>query len=211
MDPRVPESPVPSPGSPVPDPQSRPTPLTPFSTVGPFFRLLVRHRTEDTDTLVTEGTRGRRITIEGRLLDGNGAPIDDGLIEIWQADADGRYRHPDDPRSASIDAAFGGFGRVATGPPGQFTFHTIKPGAVAGPDGRAQAPHILLGVMARGIMSRCWTRIYFEDEPANADDAVLQHVPEARRATLIAKATGEGRYRFDIVIQGEGETVFFEA
>jgi protocatechuate 3,4-dioxygenase alpha subunit len=185
--------------------------LTPFSTVGPFFRLLVRHRTEDTDTLVTEGTRGRRITIEGRLLDGNGAPIDDGLIEIWQADADGHYRHPEDPRHESTDATFGGFGRVATGPPGQFTFHTIKPGAVAGPGGRPQAPHILLGVMARGIMSRCWTRIYFDDEPGNAGDAVLQHVPEDRRATLLARSIGDNRYRFDIVIQGEGETVFFEA
>jgi protocatechuate 3,4-dioxygenase alpha subunit len=213
MEPRVPdpESPVSRPESRIPNPESRLPPLTPFSTVGPFFRLLVRHRTEDTDTLVTEATHGRRISIEGRLLDGNGAPIDDGLIEIWQADADGRYRHPEDPHRESADAAFGGFGRVATGPPGQFTFHTVKPGAVAGPGGRLQAPHILLGVMARGIMSRCWTRIYFDDEPANADDAVLQLVPEHRRATLIARSIGEGLYRVDIVVQGEGETVFFEA
>jgi protocatechuate 3,4-dioxygenase alpha subunit len=185
--------------------------LTPFSTVGPFFKLLVRHRREDADTLVTDATRGQRITIDGILLDGAGAPIDDGLIEIWQADASGRFHHPDDPRAASADPAFLVFGRAATGPPGTFTFYTVKPGAVPGPDGRPQAPHILVGVMARGIMSRCWTRIYFDDEPANAQDAILQRVPEERRGTLIARSTGEGRYRFEIVIQGPGETVFFDA
>src|SRR5687768_1712057 len=168
------------------------SPLTPFSTVGPFFRLLVRHRSEGTDTLVTDATRGRRITVEGLLLDGAGTPIDDGLIEIWQADADGCYHHPEDPRAQSADPAFAGFGRAATGTTGAFAFHTIRPGGVPGPDGRDQAPHILVSVMARGIMSRCWTRIYFDDEPANGQDAVLRLVPEERRGTLIARSTGEG-------------------
>jgi protocatechuate 3,4-dioxygenase, alpha subunit len=185
--------------------------LTPFSTVGPFFKLLVRHQADGVATLVTETTRGQRITIEGRLLDGARTPIDDGLIEIWQADADGRYHHAEDPHAAAADPAFAGFGRVATGSPGTFAFHTIKPGRVPGPGGRLQAPHILVGVMARGIMSRCWTRLYFDDEPANADDTVLERVPERRRGTLIARSAGDGRYQFDIVIQGEGETVFFDA
>jgi protocatechuate 3,4-dioxygenase alpha subunit len=185
--------------------------LTPFSTVGPFFKLLVRDRPEGVDTLTTAATRGERITITGTLLDGAAAPVDDGLIEIWQADADGHYAHPEDARAGQCDPAFAGFGRVATGRPGTFTFHTIKPGRVPGPDGRLQAPHILVSVMARGIMSRCWTRIYFEDEPANADDVVLRQVPDARRSTLLARSIGRGEYRFDIVIQGEQETVFFEA
>lgn len=185
--------------------------LTPFSTVGPFFKLLVRDRPEGTDCLVTEATRGQRITIEGTLLDGAGAPIDDGLVEIWQADAEGHYPHPEDDGRESADPAFGGFGRAATGPDGTFTFRTIKPGRVPSPDGGLQAPHVLVSVMARGIMSRCWTRLYFEDEAGNADDPVLRLVPDERRSTLIARSVGGGRYRFDIIIQGERETVFFDA
>lgn len=185
--------------------------LTPFSTVGPFFKLLVRDRPEGMDTLTTAATRGERISVTGTLLDGAATPVDDGLIEIWQADAGGRYAHAKDARASECDPAFGGFGRVATGRPGTFTFHTIRPGRVAGPDGRLQAPHILVSVMARGIMSRCWTRMYFEDDPANAEDVVLQQVPDARRSTLLARSIAPGQYRFDIVIQGERETVFFEA
>lgn len=185
--------------------------LTPFSTVGPFFKLLVRDRAEGTDCLVTAATRGNRITIEGTLRDGAGAPIDDGLVEIWQADAEGRFHHPEDFQEAVADPAFDGFGRAATGQDGAFTFQTIKPGRVPGPDGAPQAPHVLVSVMARGIMSRCWTRLYFEDEPANAEDAVLQIVPPERRETLLARRVAEGRYRFDIVVQGNGETVFFDA
>lgn len=167
--------------------------LTPFSTVGPFFKLLVRDRTEGTDDLLKDGRAGTPITISGSLRDGNGAPVNDGLIEIWQADAGGRY------------SADWGFGRAATGAPGMFSFRTIKPGSVDG-----QAPHILVGVMARGIMSRCWTRLYFEGEPLNTTDPILQLVPADRRGTLIARRTDEG-YRFDIVLQGERETVFFDA
>lgn len=185
--------------------------LTPFSTVGPFFRLLVRDRQdESTDTLTTAGTRGTRITIAGTLLDGAGKPIDDGLIEIWQADAEGRYPEQSDAQPGDAER-FVGFGRAATGPPGTFTFHTIKPGRVPGPDGRLQAPHILVGVMARGIMSRCWTRLYFDDEAANAEDGILARVSQERRGTLIATTTAPGVYRFDIIVQGGNETVFFDA
>lgn len=187
--------------------------LTPFSTVGPFFRLLVRDRQDESvDTLTAAATPGTRITITGTLLDGAGKPIDDGLVEIWQADAEGRYPEPEDAGAAPDGAErFVGFGRAATGPPGTFAFHTIKPGRVPGPDGRPQAPHILVGVMARGIMSRCWTRLYFDDEPSNAEDTVLARVPQERRATLIAKTVAPGVYRFDIVVQGGGETVFLDA
>ena len=185
--------------------------LTPFSTVGPFFKLLVRDQPPGEAMLITPATRGRRITIEGRLLDGAGAPIDDGLIELWQADAAGRFHHPDDPHGESADPAFTGFGRVATGAPGTFAFHTIKPGPVENADGTLQAPHLLVSVMARGIMTRCWTRIYFDDEPATAGDPVLSLVPRERRDTLLARSQGDGRYRFDLVIQGERETVFFDA
>ena len=185
--------------------------LTPFSTVGPFFKLLVRDRPEGTDSLVTEATSGERITIRGTLTDGGGAPVEDGLVEIWQADAHGHYHHPEDPEHDLADAAFTGFGRAATARGGAFLFRTIKPGIVPGPEGRAQAPHILVGVMARGVMSRCWTRIYFEGDPRNATDPILQLVSADRRDTLLARRTGEGEYRFDIVLQGEKETVFFNA
>jgi len=185
--------------------------LTPFSTVGPFFKLLVRGRAEGTDCLVTDATRGERITITGRLTAGDGAAVDDGLVEIWQADADGRYHHPDDPNHAGADPAFLGFGRAATAAGGVFSFRTIRPGVVQSTDHGVQAPHVLVSVMARGVMSRCWTRLYFDGDPRNAADPILQLVPASRRDTLIARRTGDGVYEFNIVLQGERETVFFEA
>jgi protocatechuate 3,4-dioxygenase alpha subunit len=185
--------------------------LTPFSTVGPFFKLLVRDRPEGTDCLVTDATRGERITIAGTLIAGDGAPVEDGLVEIWQADADGHYHHPADPARDLADPAFTGFGRAATGRGGAFRFQTIRPGVVPGPATEKQAPHILVSVMARGVMSRCWTRLYFEDEPLNGTDPILQLVPAQRRHTLIARRTGAGEYEFNVVLQGERETVFFDA
>ena len=189
-----------------------------MSTVGPFFKLLVRDRAEGTDTLVTDGTKGQRITIEGTLFDGAGAPVLDGLVEIWQADADGRYHHPADPRAESADPQFPGHGRVSTGDAGRFAFHTILPGRVgasvdgADTSGLLQAPHILVSVMARGIMTRCWTRIYFADrEEENAADPVLRLVPAARRSTLLAQPVAAATYRIDIRLQGEAETVFLDA
>jgi protocatechuate 3,4-dioxygenase alpha subunit len=161
--------------------------------------------------MVTPETRGQRISIEGVLYDGAGAPIPDGLVEIWQADADGRYAHPDDPRGTSADPSFYGYGWRHTGDAGEFRFDTIKPGRVAAPGGDRQAPHILVSVMGRGILTRFITRLYFDDEAANAQDAILQLVPEARRQTLIAHTTSPGQYRFDIRLQGGNETVFFDA
>lgn len=185
--------------------------LTPFSTVGPFVRLLLRNRAEGTDCLVSDATSGEPITITGKLVAGDGQPVDDGLVEIWQADANGRHHHPDDPQQDLADPAFSGFGRAATGRGGSFAFQTIRPGSVPGPDGQKQAPHILVGVMSRGVMSRCWTRLYFEGEPLNDSDPILRLVPADRRRTLIARRRTDGTYEFNVVLQGTNETVFFDA
>ena len=185
------------------------TAITGFQTVGPFFEVVLRTRAEM--RMVRPDTRGERITIEGVLLDGAGAPIADGFVEIWQADADGRYAHPEDPRGADADPSFSGYGWRHTVEDGGFRFDTIKPGAVPGPGGRLQAPHIMVSVMGRGVLTRFITRLYFADEAANDRDPILALVPAARRDTLLARPAGEGRYRFDIRIQGPGETVFFDA
>jgi protocatechuate 3,4-dioxygenase alpha subunit len=171
--------------------------LTPSQTVGPFFHGALPFA--GGHILANGGTAGRPIVVEGTLRDGAGAAVADGLIETWQADADGRYRDP----------AFDGFGRVPTRADGGFVLETIKPGPVPAPDGRPQAPHLVVGVLARGLLTRLVTRLYFEDE-ANAPDPILALVPAARRPTLIARRIAEGRYRFDIVLQGDGETVFFD-
>ena len=185
--------------------------LTPFQPVGPYFHVMLRDEPPGVASLVTADTRGERIVIEGAVRDGAGKPVTDALVEIWQADAGGRYGHPGDPGSPLADASFGGYGRVATDREGRFRFETIRPGRVPGPDARLQAPHVLVSLFAPGIVTRCWTRIYFEDEASNAADAVLELVPTARRDTLLARLTAPGCYVFDIILQGSGETVFFEA
>ncbi len=182
--------------------------LTPFQTVGPFFHHALPF--EGGETLSRDGARGQRIVIEGTVRDGAGAPMADALVEVWQANAAGRYNHPDDARDASLDRAFDGFGRSATDAAGRFSFATVKPGPVPGPAGRSQAPHVLVGLLGRGILTRLVTRIYFEDEPANDEDPILQLVPVGRRQTLLARREVEGRYRFDILVQGDHETVFFD-
>jgi len=172
--------------------------LTPFQTLGPFF---------DFGLVIPDGGRiagpeagGRRVTIEGVIRDSAGVPLPDALIEIWQADGAGQYRNP----------AFDGFGRVATSADGRFAFDTVVPGRVPGPDGTLQAPHIGVGVLARGVLTRLVTRIYFEDEPSNSEDPILSLVPAPRRDTLLAKRVDADRYRFDIRLQGADETVFFD-
>jgi protocatechuate 3,4-dioxygenase alpha subunit len=182
--------------------------ITPSQTVGPYFGIMSRARAEN--RLVTDATAGTRIVIQGQVFDGAGAVIPDAFVETWQADAHGRYRHVEDPRPQPVDPAFNGYGWAHTREDGGFTFETIKPGRVPGPDGREQAPHIVVSVMARGILTRFITRIYFADEASNAGDAVLSAVPEHRRHTLIARREGDGRYRFNLVMQGAGETVFFD-
>ena len=182
--------------------------ITPSQTVGPYFGIMVRGRAGCCQA--TGATAGTRIVVEGQVFDGAGEPIPDALVETWQADANGRYRHAEDTRAQPADPAFNGHGWAHTREDGGFGFQTIKPGRVPGPDGRDQAPHIVVSVMARGILTRFITRIYFEDEAANAEDAILAMVPENRRNTMIASRTGEGRYQFDLVMQDNGETVFFD-
>ena len=182
--------------------------ITPSQTVGPYFGIMVRGRSECRQ--VSDATAGTRISVEGQLFDGDGNAIPDALVETWQADARGRYRHPDDPGADAADSTFNGYGWAHTGKDGGFRFETIKPGPVPAPDGGSQAPHIVVSVMARGILTRFVTRIYFEDDPATAQDPILALVPAERRHTLIARATGDGVYLFNLVMQGAGETVFFD-
>jgi protocatechuate 3,4-dioxygenase alpha subunit len=191
--------------------------LTPSQTVGPYFAygLTPGSKYEWNDAfsndLVTPDASGDRIRIAGQVFDGAGAAIPDAMLEIWQADAQGRYANPRDTR-ALPNAAFKGFGRCGAGAKGEFSFDTIKPGIVPDPDGKPQAPHILLAVFARGMLLHLYTRIYFDDETEkNAADPILALVPVERRATLIARReAGSATYRFDIHLQGDDETVFFD-
>lgn len=177
---------------------------TPWQTVGPFYAIgLTWPGAED----LAPGQAGA-IEIAGQVLDGDGAPVPDAVLELWQADPEGRYPHPADRRNAAVAPGFTGFGRCGT-ESGGFRFRTLKPGRVPGPEGGLQAPHILVGLLARGLLRRVATRLYFADEAANAEDAVLAQVPAARRHTLLARPEGGGRYRWDLRLQGPEETVFF--
>ncbi|MCW2568073.1 MAG: protocatechuate 3,4-dioxygenase, alpha subunit [Mycobacterium sp.] len=176
---------------------------TPSQTVGPYLHIALPW--DDGAYAVAEGTPGA-IWLRGRVTDGNGDPVPDGLVETWQADPEGRFDHPDDPRGAVPGpAGFRGFGRCPTGPDGEYAILTLKPGAAG-----CQAPHVDVSVFARGLLDRVVTRIYFADEAeANAADPVLASLPPgADRATLIAERTEDG-YRLDIRLQGDHETVFF--
>jgi protocatechuate 3,4-dioxygenase alpha subunit len=179
---------------------------TPSQTVGPFFDFGLINPGEE--NLLRGEPAGDRITIRGVVFDGDGAPVPDAMIETWQADANGIYNHPADPRRAEADPHFTGFARAATDPAGEYRIRTIRPGAVPG-----QAPHINVRVFARGMLIHAYTRVYFEDEAANAGDPVLNlKAVSDRRDTLISardNTGGETAYRFDIRLQGDGETVFF--
>jgi protocatechuate 3,4-dioxygenase alpha subunit len=185
--------------------------LTPSQTVGPYFAI--RLPWHDGPYVVPEGTPDA-ITIIGRLYDGAGNIIPDGLIETWQAGPDGRFTHPDDPRGPTHDSgqSFRGFGRCPTAPDGSYRIVTLKPGPLPSPDGSIEAPHLDISVFARGLLNRVVTRMYFPDEmAANATDPALCSISEqARRATLIAVPEPEGELRFDIRLQGDRETVFFD-
>jgi protocatechuate 3,4-dioxygenase alpha subunit len=164
------------------------------------------------DDLVSAGTSGERVVIEGRVLDGDGKPVPDAIIEIWQANSYGKYAHPEDQQDKPVEPSFSGYGRVPTDDDGKFRFTTIKPGPVPDLDGKLQAPHIVVSVFARGLLRRLVTRIYFPDEPANAADFVLNLVEASRRETLIAKkiAGASDTLKWDVVLQGPNETVFFD-
>jgi protocatechuate 3,4-dioxygenase, alpha subunit len=183
-------------------------PPTPSQTVGPYFGFALPWA--DGPFVVAEDTPGA-IRLQGVLLDGAGQPVPDGLIETWQADADGRFAHPDDPRGAVAWSGFRGFGRCETDADGRYSIVTVKPGRVPGPGETLQAPHIAISVFARGLLQRLVTRVYFADEQqANREDPVLRGIRggEALRRTLLAEPV-DGGYRFDIHLQGQDETVFF--
>lgn len=193
---------------------------SPSQTAGPYVHIgLTPNFAEITGvypddlgtSMVNDKTKGERITITGRVLDGTGTPLKDALVEIWQADADGLYNSPSEIRG-SADANFTGWGRCPSGmDDGVFRFETIKPGRVPYPDGRMQAPHVTLWIVARGINIGLQTRMYFpEEEAANAEDPILGRVEHRIRVgTLIAQKV-EGGYSFDIHLQGDKETVFFD-
>ena len=199
------------------DSKAKPNGITPSQTVGPYFAYGLtpgdKYEWNDafSNNLITTDVTGERIRIEGRVFDGDGAVVPDCMLEVWQADAQGRFADLQDKR-ALPNASFRGFGRVGTNKDGGYAFDTIKPGSVPDPDGKPQAPHILLAVFGRGMLMHLYTRIYFDGEAANATDPVLALVPADRRATLIAtrKAGAGSTYVLDIHLQGDKETVFFE-
>ena len=199
-----------------PQPPPGTAPQTPSQTIGPYFSMILAH---DEGEAVVAGpdVPGERIVLAGRVLDGDGEPVEDGLVELWQADANGRYRHPFDTRTEPpLHPGFTGFGRTKTAfDSGEWAFTTVRPGSVPAADGTPQAPHVSLVVQSRGMLDPVWTRAYLEDEEqANAADPVLAAVPEDRRATLVARRDGEQdglpRFRLDIHLQGEHETVFLD-
>jgi len=178
-------------------------PVTGSQTVGPFFRIGMAALFRE--ELAGPEVPGERATVHGRVLDGDGKGIPDAVIEIWQADALGRY-------AEEAQSVFAGFGRVPTSDRGEFRFTTIKPGRVAGAEGVAQAPHLVVIVFMRGLLRHVCTRMYFPDQVANENDAILQLAPAERRDTLIAKRESADSmvFRWNLHMQGENETVFFE-
>jgi len=170
---------------------------TTSQTIGPYLRIgLEWMQIED---IAPKGVAGERFGLEGRIVDGDGKPVNDAAVEVWQADSHGKY-----------DGAFRGYGRSLTDEAGSFRFRTIRPGRVPGPEGRMQAPHLVVTIFMRGLLKQLLTRVYFPDEPANAEDPVLALVPAERRGTLIAAKAGDGKVQWNVVLQGRNETVFFD-
>jgi protocatechuate 3,4-dioxygenase alpha subunit len=185
---------------------------TPSQTVGPYFSLGLT-QSHSVPRIAGAEAAGERVWLQCRVLDGDGLPINDAMIEIWQADSHGRYHQaPRDQPKQPADPACPGFGRVGSNEDGICEFETVKPGRVPGPDKIVQAPHLSLAVFARGILLQLYTRIYFAGDPANDQDPVLALVPAERRETLIARPDSQrpGGWRFDIHLCGEKETVFFD-
>lgn len=182
--------------------------LTPSQTIGPFYfgTLVKAYRAE----MAPAGVAGERIEVALTLHDTHGAIVPDGLLEIWQANSHGRYNHPDDRRNLPLDPGFEGFGRASADAQGTARFATVKPGRVPWPEGGMQAPHLNISVFARGLLNRLATRLYFDGDPALAEDPVLKLVEPARRATLIAKRDASGAWALPIHLGGAKETVFFD-
>lgn len=186
---------------------------TPSQTVGPFYAIGLVYGEQN--VLISEQTRGQRIMITGRLLDGDNNPVVDGCLEVWQADSNGYFNHPADPNHDKADRSFKGWGRAQCGEDGRFEILTIRPGPVQNPDGSMLAPHIAVHVFGRGMLLHTRTRFFFSNEAeANANDSVFNAIPEDRRDTIIMQlADGDSNlptYHIDVKLQGEDETVFFD-
>ncbi len=182
---------------------------TSSQTVGPFFSIGLERLCGD--DIAGAEVDGERIVVEGAVLDGDGMPVPDALLEIWQADSQGNYASGGADEGSGVSRGFRGFGRVATDDQGRFRFATIRPGGVKDAEGREQSPHIVVSVFMRGLLTRLVTRIYFADDSRNAEDGVLLLVPADRRGTLTARASGgrAGVFEWNVVLQGPNETVFF--
>jgi len=177
-------------------------------TVGPYLHIGLTWL--NTDRIAGRGVKGERVVIQGRVLDGDGIGVSDAVVEIWQANAAGKYAHPEDRQKQAQEKGFRGFGRIPTDARGRFRFSTVKPGRVPGPGGKQQAPHLSVTVFMRGLLKQLSTRIYFPDERTNAHDPVLKLVPATRRVTLVARRKAKGLLEWDVVLQGRDETVFFD-
>ncbi len=184
---------------------------TPSQTVGPFFHFCLTSEECSVSRIAGPEAEGERVKLTVCVTDGDSLLLDDSMIEIWQADAAGKYNHPDDNQNKACDPRFLGFGRMGTGDDGCCQFETIRPGTVPGPGNSVQAPHLNVAVFARGMLKQLYTRIYFAGDPANEHDPVLALVPPERRETLMAQpAAPAGAWRFNVRLQGDQETVFFD-
>jgi protocatechuate 3,4-dioxygenase, alpha subunit len=183
---------------------------TPSQTVGPFFAIELTTDEHCVKCVASPHAKGERVWITFRVLDGDGVPVNDAMLEIWQADSNGKYNHPEDPQPKTLDPAWQGFGRIATGEDGSCVLETIRPGRI-GP-GTSQAPHLTMAVFARGMLKPLYTRVYFAGDAANEEDPILRLVPPERRETLVARPSpGRPEYwSFDVRLQGDRETVFFD-
>ena len=177
-------------------------------TIGPYLRIGLEWMV--IEELAPKGVAGDRVSIEGRVIDGDGKPVNDAAVEIWQANSQGKYASPEDPQDKPVEAGFRGYGRSLTDDAGVFRFRTIKPGRVPGSDGKLQAPHLAVTVFMRGLLKQLVTRMYFPDEASNAEDPVLASVPAERRPTLIARKRADSALEWNLVLQGRNETAFFD-
>ena len=180
-----------------------------WQTVGPFFHEALPW--EGGGDLANSTTQGVHIQLVISTVDGNGDPVSDGMIELWQADTHGSFNHPDDTRAQDCDPNFTGFGRVNANQDGQFVFNTVIPGRVPGPGNTLQAPHINVSFFSRGLVRRLVSRIYFEGQPGTEEDPILESVDPARRSSLVAKKdpSRPSEWHWTIYLQGDKETVFF--
>ena len=177
-------------------------------TIGPYLRIgLEWMQIED---LAPKGVSGERVSIHGRVVDADAKPVNDAAVEIWQANSHGRYSSPEDKQDKPLEKNFRGYGRSLTDDNGAFRFSTVKPGRVPGPGGKLQAPHLTVTIFMRGLLKHLQTRIYFPDDPANAEDPILALVPAERRSTMIARRASDGTLEWNAVLQGKNETVFFD-